>query len=253
MVKSLVTEAAVLCGGRGERLRPLTDYFQKVMVPIGHKKLPLLAYVIGLLKHHGVTRIALLTGYRSEDIRHYFGNGAGYGVELRYSEDAKGQKGSLNAVVNAMKKGAISKRGEILVYYGDVLTDLDITGLLARHRVKEADATIVLSKGYTLPVGTATVGRGGFMASFHEKPSLDLSVTTGSMVLGSAATALARRLASRENTDLMTHLLPALLDRGLKVATYYTEGAWYDVGTVSNFEKLDREIDRHPMSFLVRP
>ena len=247
------TEAAVLCGGRGERLRPLTDYFQKVMVPIGHKKLPLLAYVIGLLEHHGVTKIALLTGYRSEDIRRYFGDGAEYGVELKYSEDAKGQRGSLNAVANAMKNGAISKRGELLVYYGDVLTDLDITGLLARHRSRKADATIVLSKGYTLPVGTAKVGRGGFVTSFHEKPSLDLSVTTGCMVLGPAATALARRLASRKNTDLMTHLLPGLLDRGLKVATYYTEEAWYDVGTVSNFEKLDFEIDRHPLSFLVRP
>lgn len=248
-----VTEAAVLCGGRGERLRPLTDYFQKAMIPIGPKKLPLLAYVIGLLEHHGVDKITLLTGYRSEDIRRYFGDGATYRVKLRYSEDAKDQRGSLNAVANALRKGAISKCDELLVYYGDVLTDLDITSLLARHRSKKADATLVLSRGYTLPVGTAKVGKGGIVTSVHEKPSLNLSVTTGCMVLGSAAMALARRLASREDTDLMTHLLPALLDRGLKVAAYYTEEAWYDVGTVSSFEKLDLEIDRHPLSFLVNP
>ena len=69
MAMSLETEAAVLCGGRGERLRPLTDYFQKVMIPIGPKKLPLLVYVITLLEHHGVNRIAPLIGYRSEDVR----------------------------------------------------------------------------------------------------------------------------------------------------------------------------------------
>lgn len=247
----MATEAAVLCGGRGERLKPLTDYFQKVMIPIGPKKLPLLAYVIGLLEHHGVDRITLLTGYRSEDVRRYFGNGAAYGVRLRYSKDARGQKGSLSAVANALRKGAISKCDELLVYYGDVLADLDVTGLLARHRGKKADATIVLSKGYTLPVGTAKVGRRGVVISVHEKPSLNINVTTGCMVLGPAVMALAQRLASPERTDLMTHLLPALLERGLKVAAYYTEEAWYDVGTVSSFEKLDLEIEKHPLSFLV--
>jgi NDP-sugar pyrophosphorylase family protein len=48
----------------------------------------------------------------------------------------------------------------------------------------------------------------------------------------------------------MTHLLPALPERNLKVATYYTEEAWYDVGTVSSFEKLDLEIEKHPFCFL---
>jgi len=249
----LATEAAVLCGGRGERLRPLTDYFQKVMIPIGPKKLPLLAYVISLLKHHGVNRIALLTGYRSEDIRRYFGDGATYGVKLRYSEDLEDHRGSLNAVANALRNGAISKCDELLVYYGDVLADLDIAGLLARHRSKNADTTLVLSKGYTLPVGTARVGRGGLVTFVHEKPSLDLSVTTGCMVLGPAAMTLIRRLGSRENKDLMTHLLPALLDRGLKVAAYYIDAAWYDVGTVSSFERLDLEIEKHPPRFLVQP
>ena len=250
---SLASQAAVLCGGRGERLRPLTDYFQKVMIPIGPKKLPLLAYVISLLEHHGVNRIALLTGYRSDDVRRYFGDGAAYGVELRYSEDTKDQRGSLKAVANALKKGAISKSADVLIYYGDVLADLDITRLLARHRKKAADATLVLSKGYTLPVGTAKVGRAGFVASVREKPNLNLSVTTGCMVLGPAAMDLAGRLAGRGKTDLMAHLMPAILDKGLKVAAYYTSVAWYDVGTVSSFEKLDLEIERHPLSYLVRP
>ncbi|HKT22031.1 MAG TPA: sugar phosphate nucleotidyltransferase, partial [Nitrososphaerales archaeon] len=96
------THAAILCGGRGERLKPLTDYFQKVMIPIGPKKLPLLGYTIALLRRHGITRIALLTGYRSEDIRNYFGNGSGQRVKISYSEDRPGVTGSLNAVANAL-------------------------------------------------------------------------------------------------------------------------------------------------------
>ncbi len=233
-------------------MRPLTDYFQKVMIPIGPKKLPLLAYVISLLEHHGVNRVTLLTGYRSDDVRRYFGDGAAYRVELRYSEDAEDQRGSLNAVANALRNDTISKHDDLLVYYGDVLADLDITSLFARHKQKGADATLVLSRGYALPVGTAKVSRLGLVSSVREKPSLKLNVTTGCMVLAPAAMALVGRLAGREKTDLMTHLLPALLDKGLKVAAYYTSEAWYDVGTVSSFEKLDLEIERHPLSFLVQ-
>ena len=247
----MAPEAAVLCGGRGERLRPLTDYFQKVMIPIGPKKLPLLAYVISLLEHHGVSRIALLTGYRSEDVRRYFGDGKEYKVSLKYSEDAKDQRGSLNALANAMKKGALSGREELLVYYGDVLADLDITSLFDKHRKKEADATLVLSKGYTLPVGTAKLGSKGFVVSIREKPTLNLNVTTGCMVLGPAAMALVGKLASRENTDMMAHLLPAMLERKLKVAAYYMSEAWFDVGTVSSFEKLDLELERRPPSYFI--
>ncbi len=247
------TEGAVLCGGRGERLKPLTDYFQKVMIPIGPKKLPLLAYVVGLLQHHGVEKIALLTGYRSEDVIKYFGDGSSHGVAVTYSEDAPGRTGSLNAVANALENGAISKCDELLVYYGDVLADLDVTALLATHRRKDADATLVLSRGYTLPVGTAKVSKGGLVESVKEKPMLSLNVTTGCMVLGGKAMAKVRRLAGVERTDLMTHLLPALLASRLRVAAYYTAEAWYDVGTVSSFQKLDVEIEKHPLSFMVQP
>ena len=99
------TEAAILCGGRGERLRPLTDYFQKTMIPIGPKKLPLLAYILGLVSHHGIGNAALLTGYRSHDIKDYFGNGSQMGMKLTYSEDRRGVKGSLNALAGAIRRG----------------------------------------------------------------------------------------------------------------------------------------------------
>jgi mannose-1-phosphate guanylyltransferase len=244
------TQAAILCGGRGERLKPLTDYFQKTMIPIGPKKLPLLAYTIALMKHHGITKIALLTGYRSEDIKHYFGEGSQHGVDLTYSEDPRDLKGSLNAVANALGNGAISDCDELLIYYGDVLADLEVTGLLALHRKERADATLVLDRQYSLPVGVAEV-KHGIVTSFREKPSLDLSVSTGMMVAGPKATTLMRRTADAKNTDLMAHFVPELLAKKGKVAAFYTEKEWFDVGTVSSFEKLDREIGKHPLGYLV--
>jgi mannose-1-phosphate guanylyltransferase len=247
---SVRTQAAILCGGRGERLKPLTDYFQKAMIPIGPKKLPLLAYIIALMKHHGITRIALLTGYRSEDIKHYFGDGSQHGVELTYSEDPRDLKGSLNAVANALTNEAISDCDELLIYYGDVLADLEVSGLLAVHRKESADATLVLDRRYSLPVGVAEVKQ-GMVTSFREKPSLDLSVSTGMMVAGPKAMALVERTANAKKTDLMAHFIPELLaDKG-RVAAFYTEKEWFDVGTVSSFEKLDREIGKHSLGYLV--
>ncbi len=244
------TQAAILCGGRGERLRPLTDYFQKVMIPIGPKKLPLLAYIIALVKHNGITKVTLLTGYRSEDIKRYFGNGSQHGVEVAYSEDPQGLKGSLNAVANALSNGTISDCDELLVYYGDVLADLEITDLLETHRKGGADATLVLDRRYSLPVGVAEV-KDGLVTSFREKPNLDLSVTTGSRVIGPKGMSLLTKVAGAKNTDLMTHFVPELLRAGGKVAAFYTQRDWFDVGTVSSFEKLDREIGRNPLSRLV--
>ena len=243
-------EAAILCGGRGERLRPLTDYFQKTMIPVGPKKLPLLAYIIRLVSHHGVKRIALLTGYRSEDIRQYFGDGSSHGVHLEYSEDIRGRPGSLNAVSHAIQGGAISDCEELLIYYGDVLSDLDISSLLRTHRRMKADATLVLAEGYTLPVGVAKVAKGGLVLEVTEKPKTDLSVMTGCMVVGPAGMRTISKIAGPKKTDLMSHFVPELLKTGGKVAAFYTTGAWHDVGTVTSFEALNSELAGSSFRFM---
>lgn len=219
------------------------------MIPIGPKKLPLLVYIIALMRHHGITKIALLTGYRSEDIKRYFGNGSGHNVEISYSEDKKGSNGSLNAVANALRTGAVES-DELLIYYGDILTDLDVADLLSVHRQSRADVTLVLDSKYTLPVGVAEV-KNGMITSFKEKPTIDLKVTTGLMVVGARAMKLITETAGRSNTDLMTDFVPELLKRGAKVAPFYASTKWFDVGTVSSFVKLNDELARHPLSYLV--
>ncbi len=244
------TTAAILCGGRGERLKPLTDYYQKAMIPVGPKKLPLLAYIVALMKHHGISRVALLTGYRSKEVKHYFSDGSSRGMELRYSEDREETKGSLRAVAKALANGAIPRCDELLIYYGDVLTDLDITRLLSVHRKSNADLTLVLAKGYVLPVGVAKV-RGKKVVGFAEKPNLGLSVTTGMMVLGPKAMGLVRRVADRGRTDLMADFVPALLTRGGRVIPFYLDKKWYDVGSMSGFEKLNEELAGHPLDEMV--
>jgi histidinol-phosphate phosphatase family protein len=81
---STPTQAVVLCGGLGTRLRPLTDRLPKPMAPIHGR--PFLAYLIEQLRDQGIRRIVLLTGYRGGMIREYFGSGAPWPVAIEYSE-----------------------------------------------------------------------------------------------------------------------------------------------------------------------
>ena len=83
-IVSAPTQAVVLCGGLGTRLRPLTDRLPKPMAPIHGR--PFLAYLIEQLRDQGIRRIVLLTGYRGGMIREYFGSGAPWPVAIEYSE-----------------------------------------------------------------------------------------------------------------------------------------------------------------------
>lgn len=234
--------AAVLCGGEGKRLRPLTNYFQKTMVPIGAKRRPLLEYVIRLLVHHNVRDITLLTGYKSEEIENYFGEGSRFGARINYSRDSAKMNGSAGALANALNLKKLVKFDQLVIYYGDVLSNLDISELVSTQISTRAGATLVLSKGFTLPVGVAQVS-GRTIVSLKEKPMLDINVTTGNMIINWDTTRILHEVTSGHSPcDLMHDFVPKLLERGKKVSAYYAEGFWYDIGSVEKYENLKTSI-----------
>jgi len=245
-------KAAVLCGGRGERLRPLTDYFQKTMIPVGAKRRPLLEYIIKFLVYHRVREIVLLTGYKAEEIERYFEDGSKFGAEITYSPDPKDRSGTANVVANALVSKKVGACDELIVYYGDIISDLNVTELIKRHRATKADTTLVLDDRYTLPVGVAEVN-GGMVESFQEKPSYKMNVTTGNMAIGSRGLDLIVQMSkSRVKSDLMTDFVPRLLKSRGRVAAYYTRGFWYDIGTVASYEKLRELQVEEKLQFLER-
>jgi histidinol-phosphate phosphatase family protein len=78
-----VSQAVILCGGRGERLRPLTDEMPKPMVSVNGR--PFLQYLLEQLAENGLNRFVLLTGYLGEKIVEYFGDGSSWGWSISYS------------------------------------------------------------------------------------------------------------------------------------------------------------------------
>ncbi len=102
--------AIILAAGEGMRLRPLTTYMPKVMLPVGNK--PILEYVVEALRNNSIKEITIVVGYKSDRIKQYFGNGADFGVHIDYVEQRK-QLGTAHALYQAKIDG------EFLLLFGD--------------------------------------------------------------------------------------------------------------------------------------
>ena len=83
MTEPMPRQAAVLCGGRGTRLRPHTDTTPKPMVEVANR--PFLEHILRQLAEQGIVRFVLMTGYLGEQIHEYFGTGSKWGWDIRYS------------------------------------------------------------------------------------------------------------------------------------------------------------------------
>ena len=251
MVGGAEVRGVVLSGGEGKRLRPLSYYFQKCMIPIGHRQKPLLEYIVRLLKHHGVTDITLLVGYKHEQIVNYFNDGKRFGVRLTYLLDDPELKGTGGCLLNAYRKGLIDPRDVLLVYYGDIISNVDLTEMLKQHREGKAVATLALSRGYQIRVGVAEV-KEGKVACWKEKPKLGVYAGVGILVLNAVALRELEDLRGRHSElDVMGHLIPRLIAKGKFVHAYVTDAFWYDVGSTERYEKLENSASECLDSLIV--
>jgi len=246
----IVTKAAILCGGEGRRLRPLTKHIQKTMIPVGPKKRPLLEFVVKLMVYHGVSELVLLSGYKGEDIEEHFGDGAKFGARIAYSRDPEKASGSAHALMNALLEGKVGIFDEIIVYYGDVLSALDLGAVLSKHRSTLADMTLVLSKNYAVPVGVAEV-RDDRVVRFREKPNLGLDVTMGCLVISNSCIPVLQEVTSEgRSKDIMANFVPRVIERGMNVAPFFLEGFWHDLGSQEAYDRLDAGQVEKSLGFL---
>ncbi len=228
--------AAILAGGEGTRFKPYTDIIPKPMIPVGPDEKPLLEYIVRWLARHGLKRIVFLVGYRWKQIHNYFGDGSGFGVEIKYSVDTPEYTNTGGALVNAYRQGLLNA-STVVVWYGDIIAELNPVELVKRHEEEGADATLAVADRYQVPVGVAKLDVNGNIVELVEKPWLNIYVTIGVLalrpqVLGSAEESLGRSF------DIMGDLIPWMIRRGFKVKAYIYRGPWYDVGSMERYQKL---------------
>jgi len=244
-------KGVVLCGGTGVRLRPITYYFQKTMIPIGVKQKPLLEYVVRLLKFHGIRDISFLVNYKAEQIANYFDDGSRFNVQISYIRDDPVVRGTGGSLLTAFWKGAINTEDTVLVYYGDILTDINLQELLRFHEDKASSATVALASGFTVRVGLADIDKDGKILGFVEKPKLEKPVSIGILALkGETLEDMEMLMKGKHMLDLMKDVIPHLVKIGKPVYGYLSKAFWYDVGSVEAYEKLDPKLVEGMMAYL---
>jgi len=243
----------VLCGGTGVRLRPITYYFQKTMIPIGEKQKPLLEYVVRLLKFHDIQEISFLVNYKAEQIANYFDDGSRFNVKISYIKDDPIVKGTGGSLLTAFWKGAITTEDTVLVYYGDILTNIDLQDLLHFHKDKSSSATVALASGFTVRVGLADIDKKGKILGFVEKPKLEKPVSIGILALkGEIFEDMERLMKGKHMLDLMKDVIPYLVKIGKPAYGYLSNAFWYDVGSVEAYEKLDPKLVESTMAHIFK-
>jgi len=244
-------KGVVLCGGPGKRLRPLTYYLQKAMIPIGRNQKPLLEYVVRLLRFHGITDLTFLVNYKAEQIVNYFDGGSRFNVKITYVYDDPKSKGTAGSILNAYKKKALSRDETLLIYYGDILTDMNLKDFLKYHKEKNAKATVALARGFTVRVGVADLGEDGKIRNFQEKPKLEKPVSIAIVALeGEALVDIDHLMNGKQTLDLMGDVIPYLMRTENNVYGYVTDAFWYDVGSTEAYEKLDVKTIDETLAFL---
>ena len=158
------TDVIILCGGRGSRLRPLTDDMPKAMTPVLGR--PMISHIIDFYHQNGFTRATICTGYKGDVMRKNV-VAPSSDMEILFS-DAGEQASMMQRLVAA----GIDTRERTIVSYGDTFINLDMDLILAHHQQGDAALTIITAK-ITNPFGLVTYESGDKVSSFLEKPVLN--------------------------------------------------------------------------------
>lgn len=167
-------QAIILCGGKGERLNPLTNNCPKGMIKIEGR--PLLEYHLQWLKKNGITNIVFACGYLSEQIQDYFGDGRKFLLNIDYSIE-KEQLGRGGAIKKAWDK--LEQDKPFIVTNGDIYTEMDLQRAIKVHlEKKNIKATICLFP-YRSSYGIVGSNHNDLVEKFEEKPMLPFWINGG--------------------------------------------------------------------------
>jgi glucose-1-phosphate cytidylyltransferase len=167
------TTAILLCGGKGERLRPFTDELPKPLVPL--KGQPLLAHLLQYMSLSGIVRFLVCVGYKADAIESFLNEyrQPSWELTLVNSGDASMTDRLIDARVH------LSNRA--LICYGDTLANVDLPSLLNAHEQSGALATITIHPLHS-PFGIVETFENGRVRSFQEKPQLPYWINIGFIV-----------------------------------------------------------------------
>ncbi len=230
-------KAVIMAGGEGTRLRPLTSNQPKPMLPMANR--PLMEHVVLLLRQHGFEEIVVTVAFMANQVRSYFGDGSELGVRMVYATEET-PLGTAGSVLNA--RDELDER--FLVISGDVLTDIDLSAVMAFHEEKKALATLALhSVPNPLEFGIVITREDGSIERFLEKPTwgqvFSDTINTGIYVLEPE---IFDFIPAEGASDFSGDVFPAVLEAGRPIFGCVSAGYWEDVGTTEAYLKAHNDV-----------
>ncbi len=225
--------AVIMAGGKGTRLRPITNIIPKALIPIGEK--PIMEVIIDKFREIGIRDFYISVNYKREMIRNYFNPLGEKDCNLTFIEEDKplGTAGSLYMMRNKLKDS-------FFVSNCDILIDQDFREVYQYHKENGNELTILSAlKHYPIPYGTLETGEYGVLKDMKEKPELTFQVNTGMYVLEPH---LLNEIP--ENTYFqITSLIKKVINRKGKIGVFpVSEHSWIDIGMWKKYEDSINEF-----------
>jgi mannose-1-phosphate guanylyltransferase len=230
-------KAVVLVGGTGTRLRPLTLTVPKQVLPI--VEVPMIERVLTYLAGHGVDEAVLSLGYLHDAFEALFPQGRCGDVRLTYAVEPE-PLDTAGAVGFAARFAGVDER--FIVVNGDILTDLDVTAMLAFHEERKAQATISLARvADPSAFGLVPIDGEGRVVAFVEKPAAGAVgpslVNAGTYVLEPSVLDL---IPDGRRVSIEREVFPSLATAGTLYG-FDSPDYWTDTGTPLQY--LEAQLD----------
>lgn len=221
----------IMAGGKGLRLRPLTETKPKPLIEIGG--IPILHRILGLLADNGFREVYMSVNYLGQQIKESVGDGSVFGLNIKYvvEESPMGTAGSI---------GLISKSESpelLIVMNADLVLDLDFVQLVSEHIEEKNDFTVVVRENTThIPFGVIKI-LDNRVIGVDEKPTYTDLVSAGIYCLSKSV------ISTISSTPQdMPELMNSTIASGLKVGAFPIHKNWIDIGSHSDLKRAQDTI-----------
>jgi mannose-1-phosphate guanylyltransferase len=237
-----VTEAILLVGGKGTRLRPMTVNTPKPMVPAAG--VPFLTHQLARARAAGVEHIVLATSYLAEVFEPYFGDGSALGLHLEYVTEVEplGTGGAIRNVASRLTSGPDEP---VLIFNGDILTGLDIRALVDTHETSGADVSLHLTRVEDpRAFGLVPTDPTGRVTAFLEKPQTPEEIVTDQINAGAYVfrRSVIDTIPADRPVSVERETFPGLLADGAHLQGMVDSTYWLDLGTPQAFVRGSADL-----------
>ena len=228
----LPVDAVIMAGGRGSRLRPLTDTTPKPLLKIGNK--PIIDHSLHQLRKYGIDDYWISVRYLGEQLEEHFGNGQDLGVHINYvwEDEPLG-------TIGAVSKIDCFHHDHVLITNSDILTNLNYEDFYLDFLEKEADMAVVTIP-YEVNIPYAVMETSNHhVLSFQEKPTYTYYSNGGIYLVKKDLLKWIPQNTFYNSTDLMEKVI----QEGLKLISYPMRHYWLDIGKPEDFRRAQEDIE----------